>query len=384
MSNLVLASEASEKAASMKPKLTTKVILLLDILGFREMAAGKHAQENLESLYQALSSMESFAADEVKVYSDNALLCWQVFEGYQEPLASESALGSAFLEAAYFQFELTRRGFYARGSIAVGDIFMDDSLVFGPGLIEAYDLESKKAVYPRVILSKQAVKLARTHLASYSDSKFSPHHLLILWASDGTFFLNYLGYLFQGEDGSVIYAELAKHRDGILENLERHRASPIVWEKYRWLANYHDFICNEFREDPSSSFRREVARHSSSLATRSGGRLAGSQSGQPIEAQGKYFADRLTTEESARVLGNYRCSLLMQSASTSAKVVQDRSRNWRSALVALPNARCSCRQRSTTRAINLPTPRPYSRSSRLHGTCQAPSGNSAGTQSFLW
>lgn len=229
----------------MRPQLTKRVILLLDVLGFRDLATGKEAQANLESLHRALAKVHDFSADDVKVYSDNALVCWSLHEDKGEPIASEGPLGSSLLDAARFQFELTRHGFYARGAITVGDIYVDEHLIFGPGLVDAYDLETKVAVHPRVVLSQRAVSLARQHLSMYARPSFSPHHTLILWGSDDKFFLNYLGWLFEDDSEEAIYQELLKHRDGIVKNLKKHAAIASVWDKYRWLANYHDFICGD-------------------------------------------------------------------------------------------------------------------------------------------
>jgi hypothetical protein len=243
--NLGESEGTTVQAEKVTPQLTKRVILLLDVLGFRELATGKEAQANLESLHSALADVHDFSTDDVKIYSDNALVCWSVREGRGEPIASEGPLGSSLLDAARFQFELTRRGFYTRGAITVGDIYMDEHLVFGPGLIDAYDLETKVAVHPRVVLSGGAVSLARQHLSMYALGSDSPHHWYILWGSDGRFFLNYLGWLFEDDREELIYQELLKHRDGVVTNLEKYAARPAIWEKYRWLASYHDFICQD-------------------------------------------------------------------------------------------------------------------------------------------
>jgi hypothetical protein len=43
-------------------------------------------------------------------------------------------------------------GLLIRGAITIGDIVHDDSIVFGPALNRAYELESQQAIYPRIIL----------------------------------------------------------------------------------------------------------------------------------------------------------------------------------------------------------------------------------------
>lgn len=60
---------------------------------------------------------------------------------------------------AYAQFSAAERGFWLRGGITVGDIIHDENVVFGPGLNRAYELESREAVYPRIILDPQHLEI---------------------------------------------------------------------------------------------------------------------------------------------------------------------------------------------------------------------------------
>ena len=53
---------------------------------------------------------------------------------------------------ALFQFD-----FWLRGGVTIGELFIDDTVVWGPGLVEAYNIESKVANYPRVIVSKDVL-----------------------------------------------------------------------------------------------------------------------------------------------------------------------------------------------------------------------------------
>lgn len=44
------------------------------------------------------------------------------------------------------------------GGIAIGELFIDDTIVWGKGLIKAYEIENSLAVFPRVIISKEVIK----------------------------------------------------------------------------------------------------------------------------------------------------------------------------------------------------------------------------------
>ena len=59
-------------------------------------------------------------------------------------------------------------GYLTRGGMTVGKMYHDDGIVFGPAFVEAYTLESKIAVYPRIALGNELVerysKVVRTDL----------------------------------------------------------------------------------------------------------------------------------------------------------------------------------------------------------------------------
>lgn len=92
--------------------------------------------------------------------------------GVFDPLANEnprwpidelaSRIGFIFHNA--FQI-----GCLVRGGITIGHLAHDNQIVLGPGLIEAYHLESKIAKWPRVILSEAAVKYFGQHPYLYNE-----------------------------------------------------------------------------------------------------------------------------------------------------------------------------------------------------------------------
>src|ERR1700756_3728702 len=49
-------------------------------------------------------------------------------------------------------------GFLIRGGIALGGLYHSSDIVFGEALIDAYRLESKVAVYPRILISPTVLR----------------------------------------------------------------------------------------------------------------------------------------------------------------------------------------------------------------------------------
>ena len=61
------------------------------------------------------------------------------------------------LDACYIWLWGTYFGFLFRGAITFGQIIHNNDFVFGPGFIQAYTLESKKANYPRIIIDNTII-----------------------------------------------------------------------------------------------------------------------------------------------------------------------------------------------------------------------------------
>jgi len=147
-------------------------------------------------------------------------------------------------------------GRFYRGGIAVGDLYIDDSYVAGPALIEAVDLEEKVANSPRVLLSETSASLALAHLRHHSggDPWADPYNRYLLRDADGRLFVNYLGAAAEDEpyiEGAVEDA-LARHRDAVLVRAASAPPDPKVTAKYEWLVGYHNWICSRFFDHPEA------------------------------------------------------------------------------------------------------------------------------------
>ncbi len=231
--------------AAPAPKLSKQICVFLDVLGSGLLATDSKAASNLRRLHGAIELAHGAAMRKrrsapyrVVTFTDNVVLGWPIAE---DP-ASELAL--TLREAATYQYALTRFGFFVRGGLAVGDLYMHSEFVFGPALIDAYQQEHFVALQPRVVLSKDVAAIARRALRR----QHPPAGLrrLLAVAGDGNVFINYLNVT--RRDGR---SELLRHKQRIEQALHRQTNSPRVWEKYRWLADYHNYFCR-------SSFPRQA------------------------------------------------------------------------------------------------------------------------------
>jgi hypothetical protein len=159
----------------------------------------------------------------------------------------ETAIAGLLLQASWLQLSLAERGFFARGSITLGDFYMRNELVFGAALVEAYHLERDHAIHPRVILSKGVHDAQRENLEAYVKKKGSPLTTLLLRDRDNQAFLNYLELVL--EEAEDPQPRLTAHRDALADKLATYRDNGRVWEKYRWVSEYHNHFCKEHSEE---------------------------------------------------------------------------------------------------------------------------------------
>jgi len=229
----------------------------MDILGFAEMAkqAQKHDQEDefLTRLYAALEqgrkwleldkALPKFGEKDfyvLKAFTDNIVIGWPVRDD------AESELGSAFSALAWFQLEMVNAGFFVRGAISVGNIYVDDIAVFGGALIEAHEGEAILAKDPRIILTASAAEATQLHLGYYGGGAHAPQNRDLFRDADGQLFLNYLDdtVLIAPDEAGPGYDMLDSHKQRVTERLTEHRSNPAIWNKYAWVARYHNYFCD--------------------------------------------------------------------------------------------------------------------------------------------
>jgi hypothetical protein len=238
-------------------------VVFLDLLGFvedvRKADEAGQQKEHLGKLRSALTEAKadliegqeiSLKADSpdlyvIKVFTDNIVLGFPIFDD------GESEFGSMLFRVGWYQYTLLKHGFFVRGGIAFGDLYMDEDVVYGKGLLEAYEAETKLARDPRVVLGPSAMAQVQNHLAWYGEVDFAPHNEYLLVDSDSQMFVNYLGMPIDGlEPDSALPSEylddLEKHRALIVSKLHEFSQMPALWSKYAWVGTYHNLFCSDF------------------------------------------------------------------------------------------------------------------------------------------
>ena len=238
------------------PKLTYSICCFLDVLGFSAqiMNPGKSRTGNelLNDFYtannDALGVPNGFSKEGVlysKTFSDNLFLA-KPFNSIEDGKFTRANNGEEeFATMMYaitnYQLEMALKGFFTRGGLTIGWLFLDDRSIFGSALIEAYELESKKALNPIVLCSAALKTQLDNQIQEYSGDESPPHTNCLYVQEDGSYFLNYLSAAAQGD--IIEHEKILLHKTLIEQEIIKNKSNPSVLSKYTWLAGYHNYFC---------------------------------------------------------------------------------------------------------------------------------------------
>lgn len=145
-----------------------------------------------------------------------------------------------------------RNGFLVRGGVTIGEMYHRDGLAYGPALTHAYDLESKEAKYPRVILDKGIAKIWGQG-AKYFHKDGTPLGYGKTWRklpNDDWVFLDFLQPMnaktFETPNAESVRRTLNPARVTLQRGLSEHQHNRSVLEKYRWFAEYYNSLVAEY------------------------------------------------------------------------------------------------------------------------------------------
>jgi hypothetical protein len=228
------------------PILRRSALLYIDLLGVKQMAEADGAGQSLVDLESALrrplGDFLSRASPWPAAFFSDTLV---IVDPISNRVSAYTALMGLAVQASWIQLNLAAAGFFLRGALTIGDVHLSDNLLFGPALVDGYDLERKVAVNPRIVLGPEAVKIVRSAMSRYGPKEGG----YLRCEQDETVFIDYLDILADDPENPI--PSLEAHRDMIRKLLIEHEQVARTWEKYRWVAEYHDSYCaGEFPKAP--------------------------------------------------------------------------------------------------------------------------------------
>ena len=242
-----------------------RLTFFIDILGFKQIIEKTETDpELIESLFKVLSSVTSenlklnatgninheeipdneieHTLEVMKNISKNIIKQFDIkatqFSDclvFTVPLKNEIACFTIFEAVAKLMTTLhAEYNLLLRGGIAMGQIcHIEEGPLFGPALVEAYELESEEAIYPRILLSKEvATGVLRTEMHEFMLSLFEKkENEMYISLATAYYYLIHYSSVFNKEQ---LKKNFFTSKDKISEQLSLTDSIKIK-KKYEWL-----------------------------------------------------------------------------------------------------------------------------------------------------
>jgi hypothetical protein len=178
-----------------------RIVCLIDILGFSErvrgtvrsdggddqgdisavVAALRHIRETLD-----VEKPEERPGMMVTQFSDSVVISFDA--------RKESGVFYALNGILLVQIGLVMKGFLCRGAITRGKLIHSNELLMGPAFLQVYELETKAAIYPRVILDESIITAGEAAAAAHHrpDDERRGIESIVSKDSDGMYYVDYV------------------------------------------------------------------------------------------------------------------------------------------------------------------------------------------------
>ena len=229
-------------------KQTPHIVAFLDFLGATEKMK---SEEESDDFLQEISTVYAFARHivertekerdrklKIKIFSDNILIAEEI-----EDFRNTGSILRAYTDVEQFALMMYTNALLnkslMRGAISMGMLYMDDTFVFGETLIDTYDIESKIANYPRIIVNQNI----------WCEFNQPDETELVKRDIDGEFYLNpFWGIPLVAENdrnhSNELLSAIKKYiQEECHEAIKKGKRSVIP--KVIWLANQFNGYCDK-------------------------------------------------------------------------------------------------------------------------------------------
>lgn len=234
------------------------IFTFIDILGFSQIV---QKSKNPDEIKEMLATLQQEAKPEGEMaklmemsfltFSDSTVRSVPI-ESKANKKYKDGILWQEIISLIHLQFRMVRRGHFIRGGMTVGDIYTDDSMIFGPAIIQAYTLETDFAIYPRIVIDPivfttlETEPLVRGHEL---EDEWDYIRTFVRKDADGLWFIDYLsGIMTELDEPGMEFDWLAAHKELIIKNANEFKSLSRIGAKYLWLATYHNMVAREITD----------------------------------------------------------------------------------------------------------------------------------------
>lgn len=224
-----------------------KYVAFLDLLGFKNMVYQSVGDQNvLNNINRALSYIGKVQHDnyngimpmvdlgkQVTAFSDSIVISYDA-----------SMPGGGFhvlMDLVFICNDLLGVGIPIRGGVTVGPLIHDAQKCFGPAMIDAYLMESQRALFPRIIINQNVIEYDLSNPGKANTIGYEAEYLQGIIKKDprdGLLFLDYLKQFNEFDNPEVYDDYILKTKEFIIRNLSIYANDLKLCQKYEWLKWY--------------------------------------------------------------------------------------------------------------------------------------------------
>jgi len=228
-----------------------RILAYIDILGFKDAVnctVEKTNEKEIEKIYEIekinnLLDEEQFQLNIKECLLGETRIKGKVTSQFSDLIVisylKENFVHDILLDVYFLCAMALEKGFLFRGAIVCGKAIHTENKICGPALINAYNIEKCKAVFPRIIIDEDILVLAKRNYSKCDapDTEYKNLMEIIKCDFDGLYYINYIDKLYTGVNvGDKAEQE---HRMLICEIIEKMKekfnSDVNIKYKYLWL-----------------------------------------------------------------------------------------------------------------------------------------------------
>ncbi|MGD0870142.1 MAG: hypothetical protein ABSB88_11365 [Bryobacteraceae bacterium] len=236
------------RAAGMSKKIEYEKSLVsyVDILGFGELIGTRSAEDISEIIREVKEDFRPYRTKVSKTRNGD-FVNFSDMNITSIPLNRRGArlaceiLFDQLMHLVQAQSTRILQGIVVRGGVTVGEIVKSQRQLFGPAVVRAYELESKIAIYPRIVVGKEVLDELKEQTGARAGGRPGEGEnalSLLREGDDGQFYIDYL-WAVRGELGDDYGEFLDRHGSLISDGLKNYTQNAAIRSKYEWLDHYH-------------------------------------------------------------------------------------------------------------------------------------------------
>lgn len=234
-----------------------KFVTFIDLLGFKEAILKITNQKELNEVKKKVISIQNNLAKkgdyQIKTHSFSDCIV-------RERSHFRGALFSEILSIGFGLGFILKDGHLVRGALTNGFHYSSKKILISPAFLRAYNLESREAIYPRVIIDPKMLAQYETRkdwggdAHSHEEDKKYVYGLLRK-DFDGYYFIDYLKVAYRNSDEygpEVLQDLLGIQKKLILQGLQNEDTK--IREKYKWLGRYQNETIKDYPDEWKTKF----------------------------------------------------------------------------------------------------------------------------------